>query len=73
MENEALIKKNELISINNIYNICKSTVQIKYQYEEGDLTASGFFIIFQKHNKPFYCIMTNEHCISNSVIKNEKK
>ena len=73
MENECLIQKNELIPMDNIYNICKSTVQIKYQYGNEEHISSGFFIKFQKNNKPFLCLMTNDHCITNSTIVNEEE
>ena len=73
MENEALVQKNELIPMDNIYNICKSTVQIKYQHENENYISSGFFIQFQKNDKPFFCLMTNDHCINNSMIEIEKE
>ena len=73
MENEALIQENDLIEMNNVYNICKSTVQIKYQNNNSSLTASGFFIKFQKSNQPFFCLMTNDHCINNSMMINKEE
>ena len=68
MENEALVENHELIEMESNYNMCKSTVQIKYQKKNSDRISSGFFIKFQKCNKPFYCIMTNNHCINEDLI-----
>ena len=73
MKNEVFIQNNELIPMNNIFNICKSTIQIKNEKKTGTNYSSGFFIKFQKNNKPFYCIMTNDHCISQALIKKEKE
>ena len=73
MKNEVYIQKNEFIPMNKIYNICKSTIQIKNEKKTGTSFSSGFFIKFQKNNKPFYCIMTNDHCISKALIKKEKE
>ena len=73
MENEVYIQNNELIPMHKIYNMCKSTIQIKNEKKSGTYFSSGFFIKFQKNNKPFYCIMTNDHCISQALIKKEKE
>ena len=67
--NEININDNKLIKMNNIYNICKSTVFIKYNKKTG----SGFFIKFSKINKPFYCLMTNEHVINSQMILNKEE
>ena len=73
MENEVYIQNNELIPMHKIYNMCKSTIQIKNEKKSGTYFSSGFFIKFQKNNKPFYCIMTNDHCISQAIIDKKKE
>ena len=73
MKNEVFIQNNELIPMNNIFNICKSTIQIITNKKSGIYKSSGFFIRFQKDNKRFYCIMTNDHCVSQNLINKEKE
>ena len=68
-----------IVQINNVYGRLKSVIKIELKEGKG----SGFFIKFKKNNKPFYCIMTNQHVVTseltnkgeNILIKyeNEKK
>ena len=56
------------------YNLYKSIVQIKIENKQNEVSyGSGFFIRFMKNNKPFYCLMTNEHVIDKDMINNEEK
>ena len=67
--NEINIKGNELKEVDITYNILKSTVYIEYK----NATASGFFIKFCKNNKPFYCLMTNEHVVDKPMLLNKEE
>ena len=55
--------------IDNIYKVSKGTLKI--ELEDG--TGSGFFLKCKRNNKPFYCIMTNNHVITSDLIKDKKK
>ena len=35
--------------------------------------ASGFFIKFKRNNKPFYCIMTNQHVVTSELTNKGEK
>ena len=60
LNNEVSINK-KILEINNVCETWKSTVKI--ELADG-AKASGFFIKYQRDQKPFYCLMTNEHVIS---------
>ena len=66
--NQKYLKNSDISPVHNIYKVCKGTVKIVL--ENGD-QGSGFFLKFQRNNKLFYCIMTNQHVIGN--INKEKK
>ena len=70
IKEEVYIKDNNLFKFNHIVNISKSIVKIKVQQKKF---GTGFLIKFNKINKPLYCLMTNEHIVSNDMIKNEEK
>ena len=52
---------NNIIQIDNVCNIFKSTLKI--ELKDG-AKSSGFFIKYKINEKPFYCMMTNEHVIT---------
>ena len=60
---------NSIIPINNIYKICKAVIKIELP---NRAEASGFFILLTRKEKPFYCLMTNEHVISSNMIENKE-
>ena len=61
--------QNKINKINNIFKISKGTLKIEIE----NVTGSGFFLKFKRNNKPFYCIMTNNHVITSNLIDNKKK
>jgi len=68
-QNEIFMKNSKIDKIDNVYQISKGTVKI--DLEEG--FGSGFFLKFNLNNKPFYCLMTNEHVISSQMVLNKTK
>lgn len=68
-QNEIFMKNSKIDKIDNVYQISKGTVKI--DLEEG--FGSGFFLKFNLNNKPFYCLMTNEHVISSQMVLNQTK
>lgn len=66
--NEIKIPNSNLNPINILYDACKSTVKIISLFGIG----SGFFIELEKNNKPFYCLMSNEHVITKDMIESKK-
>ena len=64
--------KSELNSVNVLYDACKSTVKIITKVGLNVGMASGFFILLEKNNKPFNCLMTNEHVITKEMIESQK-
>ena len=70
--NEIYIEGNEFLPMSNYYDICKSTVKIRIKKESSEGYGTGFFIKFAKINKPFYCLMTNEHVINKKLIDEKK-
>ena len=68
--NEAEIKDWDIIEIDNfLYKVCKSICKIVLSKKLG----SGFLIKLYRKNKPFYCLMTNEHVIDKETIESSKK
>jgi hypothetical protein len=67
--NEVLFQNNDIIQINNQYHIAKRTVKI----ELDNSKASGFFLKFERNNRPFYCLMTNQHVIQSRFVEEKKK
>ena len=49
---------------NVVKSICKIITPIK--------SGSGFFIKLFKREKYFYCLMTNEHLVTNAMIEEKK-
>ena len=66
--NEIKIPKSNLNSINLQYDACKCTLKIR----TSSGIASGFFIELEKKDNPFYCLMSNEHVITNSMIESKE-
>lgn len=67
--NEVLIPSHDIIKFNKLYDIARSTIKIKID----DSIGSGFFLKFKRNNKPFYCLMTNQHVIESKFVKRRKK
>ena len=62
-----VLTNNELTQINlNLYNVIKSVCKIIIK--DGKI-GTGFFIKLYKNNKEFFCIMTNEHIITQELDK----
>lgn len=68
--NQELIANSTLIQINNfIYEVCRSICKIII----GAKVASGFLIKLHKKDEPFYCLMTNNHVITNEMIEEQEE
>ena len=69
--------KNEVLNSENKlpkkipYNLFKSTVKI--EIDDDQKKASGFFIKFKRNDKDFYCLMTNEHVLTQDMVENQKE
>ena len=66
---QEILIKNNMIKINNFYNICQATIKIKL----NNHVASGFFIKLKRNHKEFDCIMTNQHVITPELINNKNE
>jgi len=66
---EEILFNNNLIKVDNDYNICKATIKIKLNIH----IVSGFFIKLKRNYKDFYCIMTNQHVITPELINNKNE
>ena len=67
--NEKEKSQSTINKINNIVKVSKGTLKI--ELEDG--TGSGFFLKCKRNNKPFYCIMTNDHVITSRLILAKKR
>ena len=66
-ENKIINEKlthNNIIQINNLSTANKATVKII----QSDGFSSGFFLKTKRNEKPFYCLITNNHVISEKEI-----
>ena len=68
-ENEVKTKNSEIEDISVILKVSKSICKISY----GENVGSGFLIKLEKTNKPFYCLLSNEHVITKEMIESKKK
>ena len=68
--NQALFPNNQIININKPYNIAQSTIKIILP---NNSIGSGFFLKFERNNKLFYCLMTNQHVIDPEIVKMKKE
>ena len=68
--NQALFANHPIVPINKQFNIAKSTVKIVIM---PNIIGTGFFLKFERNNKPFFCLMTNEHIITPDMINEIKK
>ena len=71
--NQALFFQNKIVDIKRVYNIAKCTVKIEININNKISIGSGFFLKFERNNKKFYCLMTNQHVITSKFIKNKKE
>jgi len=65
---EVLQNNSEIHNIPNIPIISKGTVKIEFNGGK----ASGFFLKFQRNNKPFHCLLTNQHAITSVMVNNKE-
>lgn len=71
IKNEVIIKNSEFENpvndkmLKSIKSICKITY--------GDKVGTGFLIKLEKKNKPFYCLMSNEHVLTKEMIYSKEK
>lgn len=63
--NQDLQKNSDMKNLNILYNLGRSVCKIETNYSFG----SGFFIKLKKGNKSLYCLMTNRHVITKTLIK----
>ena len=68
--NQILFPNGGIIPINNQFNIAKSTVIIEIM---PNIIGTGFFLKFERNNKPFSCLMTNEHVITPDMVKEKNE
>ena len=66
--NQVNIKDSQLNSINILYDVCKSICKIIASNQVG----TGFLIKIEKEFKPFNCLITCEHVITNKMIKSNE-
>ena len=69
-KNEILFPDNQLIKIKKSYNIAQCTIKIILP---DNSIGSGFFLKFERNNKLFYCLMTNQHVINPEIVKKKKE
>ena len=62
---DEILFDNNIVDMKNVYNICKASIKILRK--EG--IGTGFFLKFERNEKMFYCIMTNEHVITSEMIE----
>ena len=67
--NEGKIKGSEMQSINILFDACKSITKIIGSNGLG----TGFFIKLERENKPFFCLMTNEHVITKEMVEKKEQ
>ena len=66
---EAFVNNNRIHVIpNNIQLISKGTVKIQINTK----IASGFFLKIKRDNKPFHCLITNQHVITKDMVDNKE-
>ena len=70
MMNNAISNNTNILEINNVCETWKSTIKI--ELKDGS-KASGFFIKYSRNNKPFYCLMTNQHVIDDELTKKDEE
>ena len=66
---ESLIGGNKPIPIDSIVKASKSLCKITKE----NLISLGFLIKLFKGEQDFYCLITNEHCITREMVKNRDK
>ena len=67
-----MLKTSSLIKIDlNISNVSKSICKIKIETPLGTKYGTGFLLRFYIDQESFYCLVSNEHVISNDIIINE--
>ena len=66
---EVLFPNKNIIKINKLYHIAKCTITL----EIDNYRASGFFLKFERNNRPFYCLMTNQHVIKSKYVEKKQK
>ena len=59
-----------MIPMDKVYDICKGTIKIVMK---NNRIGSGFFLKFERNNKDFYCIMTNQHVIDSNMVRNKEE
>jgi hypothetical protein len=71
--NQALFSKYKIIDLKKLYNIAKCTVKIEISIGNNSSKSSGFFLKFERNNKKFYCLMTNQHVITSNFVEAKKE
>ena len=66
--NQVLNPNSDLKPIDNLVDIGKSICKIITH----DSLGTGFLIKLERNKKPFYCLMTNEHVITQEKISNKE-
>ena len=69
---ECMLETSPLIQIDrNISNVSKSICKIKIEIPLGTKYGTGFLLGFYINQEAFYCLVSNEHLITNDIINNE--
>ena len=63
---DEILIDNNMVQMGSVFNICRATVKI--QLKNGGI-SSGFFLKFERNEKMFHCIMTNQHVIKSDMIE----
>ena len=64
--NQIIFHNNQIVPLDrNRFIIANCTVKIKLNDNEE---ASGFLLKFIRNNKPFYCLLTNNHVINANLV-----
>ena len=69
---ECMLKTSPFIKIDsNVSNVSRSICKIKIETSLGTKYGTGFLLRFYIDQESFYCLVSNEHVISNDIIINE--
>ena len=71
-EKENMLENTSLLEVDsNISKVFKSICKIKIETPSETKFGTGFLLIFPIDKEAFYCLVSNEHIISNDIINNE--
>ena len=69
---ECMLETSPLVKIDrNISNVSKSICKIKIETSRGNKYGTGFLLRFYIEQEAFYCLVSNDHVISEDIINNQ--